>query len=514
MMSGSDKDSDKRQGSADQGEGHADERHVDVAVIGAGPGGYSAALRASELGSSVMLIERDAVVGGTCLNRGCIPTKALITAVSTIGEAKHAQSLGIDVSFQGIDFGKLRDHREHMVSTMTEGLSGLLKHRDIEVVHGEASIVSAGKIHIVTADAGNDDEDGNDDGGNARDGDSYDITADDIVIATGSRPRPLENIPFSDVVLDSDHALTLDTFPSSAVIIGSGAIGLEFASLWNTAGCKVTVLARKDRVLSGWSKRAGMTLGRELKRQGIEIITHASCTGIDTGENLGATVHYTNADDESLSVEADVVLVAIGRQAATDADWFSSAGIELTERGLVKTNELGESSVKHVWAVGDITPGHQLAHRAFEQGITVAEAIAGLKPKPVDNASIPQVVFSTPEAAAVGLTLDAAQDDEGFESVSETAIPLMSNARVLMSGQGGSLSVVTGCDSADPDTPLVLGAQLIGPHASEIIAEVEQLVGNHIPLADAARLIHPHPTFGEALGESLLKADNRPLHLR
>jgi dihydrolipoamide dehydrogenase len=247
MMSGSDKDSDKRQGSAAQGEGHADERHVDVAVIGAGPGGYSAALRASELGSSVMLIERDAVVGGTCLNRGCIPTKALITAVSTIGEAKHAQSLGIDVSFQGIDFGKLRDHREHMVSTMTEGLSGLLKHRDIEVVHGEASIVSAGKIHIVTADAGNDDEDGNDDGGNVRDGDSYDITADDIVIATGSRPRPLENIPFSDVVLDSDHALTLDTFPSSAVIIGSGAIGLEFASLWNTAGCKVTVLARKDR---------------------------------------------------------------------------------------------------------------------------------------------------------------------------------------------------------------------------------------------------------------------------
>jgi dihydrolipoamide dehydrogenase len=386
-----------------------------------------------------------------------------------------------------------------MVNTMTEGLSGLLKHRNINVIHAEASIESAGRIHIVK---GNDADD------------TAEIIADDIIIATGSQPRPLPDIAFGEVVLDSDHALTLDTFPSSAVIIGSGAIGLEFASLWNTAGSKVTVLARKDRVLSQWSKRAGVTLGRELKRRGIDVITHASCTAIDTGENLGATVHYTDRNDTSQSIEADVVLVAIGRQPSTDAQWFSKVGIKLNDRGLVDTDALGQSSVKHIWAVGDITPGHQLAHRAFEQGITVAEAIAGLKPKAVDNDCIPQVVFSTPEAAAVGLTLDAAQNDEHFESVSETVIPLMSNARVLMSGQGGSLSIVSGCHESDPDTPVVLGAQIIGPHASEIIAEVEQLVGNRIPLADAARLIHPHPTFGEALGESLLKADNRPLHLR
>lgn len=475
---------------------HSSARHADVAIIGAGPGGYSAALRSSELGKSVILIERDAVVGGTCLNRGCIPTKALITAVSAIGEAQHAQSLGINLELHGLDFGKLREHREHMVSTMTEGLSGLLKHRNIDVIQGEASIESVGTIHVTN------------------ESDTVEITADDIIIATGSRPRPLPNLPFSHVILDSDHALTLDTFPSSAVIIGSGAIGLEFASLWSTAGCKVTLLARKDRVLSQWSKRSGVMLGRELKRQGVNVITKASCTGIDTGENLGATVHYTNGDGDNSSVEADVVLVAIGRDAATDADWFAKLGIETTDRGLVSTDDLGQSSVRHIWAVGDITPGHQLAHRAFEQGITVAEAIAGLQPRPVNNDTIPQIVFSTPEAAAVGLTLQAAQDNDNYESVSETTIPLMSNARVLMTGQGGSLSVVTGCERSDPDTQLVLGAQIIGPHASEIIAEVEQLVGNHIALSDAARLIHPHPTFGEALGESLLKADGRPLHVR
>ncbi|MFT8330781.1 dihydrolipoyl dehydrogenase [Bifidobacterium psychraerophilum] len=473
-----------------------DRLQYDIAVIGAGPGGYSAALRASELGKHVVIIERDAVVGGTCLNRGCIPTKALITSVGTINEANHAQSTGIKLEFQGIDFGELRDHRERMVSTMTEGLAALLKHRKVDVIHGQASISGTGELTVQNDDS------------------TQTIKATDIIIATGSRPRPLPDIPFSDVILDSDHALTLDTFPDSAVIIGSGAIALEFASLWNTAGCKVTLLARKDRVISGWSKRAGVTLGRELKRSGINLITHASCTGIDTGDNLGATVHYKDEHDDEQQVEADVVLVAIGRQAATDAQWFADAGIDLDGHGLVNTDELGQSSVEHVWAVGDITPGHQLAHRAFEQGITVAEAIAGLEPRGVDDNTVPQIVFSTPEAAAVGMTLDAAQEDDTLVSVKETAYPMMSNARVLMTGQGGSLSVVTGCDESDPDTPVVLGAQIIGPHASEMIAEAEQLVGNRVPLADAARLIHPHPTFSEAFGESLLKADERPLHVR
>ncbi|MFT9009737.1 MAG: dihydrolipoyl dehydrogenase [Bifidobacterium sp.] len=485
----------------------------DLVVIGSGPGGYTAALRAAELDRSVAIVEKDDVVGGVCLNRGCIPTKALITAVHDIETAEHAQSVGVNLEFHGIDYGALMKHKRHMVHTMTEGLSALLSHRKVSVIHGVASIA---KDHSVKVD----------------DGDSErTLTAHDIVIATGSMPRGFADEPFSHSVIDSDRALALDTFPTSAVIIGSGAVALEFASLWNTAGTKVTLLARHDRVLSHWSRRAGVTLTRELKRSGINVITHANTTAIDSGENLGVTVHYdqvdhnaqdsdggNNGNGEKASsqhqVSADVALVAIGRTPSTGAQWFKDAGIDLDEHGLVATDELGRTSADHIWAVGDITAGHQMAHRAFEQGMTVAEAIAGLKPEPVDNDTIPSVVFSSPEAASVGLTLEQAESREELNDVKETAFPLLSNARVQMTGQNGSLSVVTGCDSAKADTPIVLGVHMVGPCATELIAQAEQMVGNRTPLSKAARLIHPHPTISETIGEALLKADGRPLNSR
>ncbi|MFT8703808.1 dihydrolipoyl dehydrogenase [Bifidobacterium aquikefiricola] len=481
----------------------------DLVVIGSGPGGYTAALRAAELGSSVAVIEKDDVVGGVCLNRGCIPTKALITAVHDIETARHAQSVGVNLEFHGIDYGALMKHKRHMVHTMTEGLSALLSHRKVRVVHGEASIAMN---HDVIVDEGDS---------------KRTLKASDIIVATGSVARPFNDQPFSHSVIDSDRALALDTFPTSAVIIGSGAVALEFASLWNTAGTKVTLLARRDRVLSHWSRRAGVTLTRELQRNGIKVITHADTTSIDSGENLGVTVHYDLAEQrasesesgdstESTShqVSADVVLVAIGRTPSTGAAWFKEAGIELDNHGLVKTDELGQTSAKHIWAVGDITAGRQMAHRAFEQGMTTAEAIAGLKPEPVDNDTIPSVVFSSPEAACVGLTLEDAEAREELNDVKETAFPMLSNARVQMTGQNGSLSVVTGCEQSHPDTPIILGMHMVGPSATELIAEAEEMVGNKTPLSKAARLIHPHPTISETIGEALLKADGRPLNSR
>lgn len=492
----------------------------DLAIIGAGPGGYSTALRAAELGMSVALIERDATVGGTCLNRGCIPSKALITATHTIDTVHRAAELGVNASVNGIDFGTLRDYRLRVVDTMVKGLAGLLAHRNITVLRADASfnaeetdaadnarhivhlVPSPGQTEILTYHKADVPE---------PTGASLDLAAGNVVIATGAKPRPLPGNPFAGALIDSTQALEVNEFPSSAVVIGAGAIALEFASMWNAAGSQVTLLIRKNRVLSTWDRRAGTTLTRELKRRGVNVITHTIVTHVDTGANLGATVHYTHeGQDSEQSVWGEIALAAIGRTPVADPSW----GVALTESGHVATDAFGRTNKSGIWAVGDVTPGHALAHRAFEQGIVIAETIAGLNPKPVDENTVPQIVFSSPEAASVGLTIEQAQARENLLEVKETIYPMLANARMLMSGTAGSLTIVSGCDAADPDTPRVLGVHMVSPVASDIISEAEQLVGNRLPLADAARLIHPHPTFSETLGEALLKADDRPLHTR
>lgn len=491
----------------------------DLVIIGAGPGGYSTALRAAELGMKVALVERDATVGGTCLNRGCIPSKALITATHTIDTVHRAAELGVNASVNGIDFGTLRDYRLRVVKTMVGGLAGLLAHRGITVFRANAAFhadetapaTSNHIVHLVPSPDQSDILTYHKAAVPEPSGPTMDLTATNIVIATGAKPRPLPGNPFAGALIDSTQALEVNEFPSSAVIIGAGAIALEFASMWNAAGSKVTLLIRKDRVLSAWDRRAGTTLTRELKRHGVNIITRASVTHVDTGANLGATVHYTReGQDGEQSVWGEIALVAIGRDPITDPAW----GVTIDDHGHVATDAYGRTDKPGVWAVGDVTAGHALAHRAFEQGIVIAETIAGLNPKPVDEATVPQIVFSFPEAASVGLTVEQAQAREDLIEIKETNYPMLANARMLMSGTAGSLTIVSGCDAANPDTPRVLGVHMVSQMASDIIAEAEQLVGNRVPLADAARLVHPHPTFSETLGEALLKADGRPLHTR
>ncbi|WP_163199157.1 MULTISPECIES: FAD-dependent oxidoreductase [Bifidobacterium] len=486
----------------------------DVVIVGAGPGGYSAALRAAELGLKVALVERDERPGGTCLNRGCIPTKALITAARSVETGRHASRYGIDMSVNGIDFGALRDYRRGTVHTVVEGLSGLLRFRGVEMVHGEVR-------GVARANGGEDDAAAYAVDVTLRsggEGESRTLLARHVVVATGSRPRPLPGIPFSQSVINSDTALELNEFPNDVIIIGSGAIALEFASLWNAAGSHVTLLARKNGVLSNWDRRTSATMTRELKRRGIDVVTKASVTGIDTGVNLGAAVHYrVDADrtDEERTAAAQIVLVAIGRDPNTDAPWFDSLGLARDDSGYVRVDGLGRTNLADIWAVGDITGGYQLAHRAFEQGIVVAEAIAGLDPEPVREETIPRVVFSSPEAAAVGLTRTQAQADDRYDDVTETIYPMMGNARTLMTGENGSVTVIGAVPADEPESRhVIVGVHMVGPEVNELAGEAEQLVGNAVPLSRAARLIHPHPTFGEALGEALLKADGRPLHMR
>jgi dihydrolipoamide dehydrogenase len=306
----------------------------------------------------------------------------------------------------------------------------------------------------------------------------------------------------------------LQQIPSSVVIIGSGPIGLEFATLWSSIGAEVTVLEAADRILPSATPRVSATISRDLKRAGVHCATNVTIDSLEEGVNQSATVHYREDEGDEQTLTAQFALVAIGRLPNTDADWFSAIGIDLDERGLVKTDAYGRTSVPGVWALGDITAGKQLAHRAFAQGLVVAESIAGIDTEPVDDHTVPAVTFAMTEVGSVGYARAEAETVPEFSEVKETTFPMLGNARVVMSGDSGSVTVVSGIRADRPGVPVVLGVQMVGPGVSELTAEAQQLVGNRIPLHEASRLVHPHPTLSETLGEALLSADGRPLHTR
>lgn len=504
----------------------------DVVVVGAGPGGYSTALRAAELGLSVALVDRGATLGGTCLNRGCIPSKAIITATHAIGTIRRATEMGIDATLNGIDFGRLRSYRLQVVDTMTKGLAGLLAHRGVIVFRGQASVdaddggespdaasaaaeTSRRRVRVEPASGTDAVERFVRAGVPEPQGHAVELRAVSVVLALGSSPRPLPGSPFGGALIDSTQALSLDRFPSSVVIIGSGAVAVEFASLWNEAGCDVTMLIRHSRVLSAWDRRTATMLTRELRRQGVHVVTDAHVAHVDTGVNLGATVHYHLGSDETdVTAYGEFVLAAIGRDPATGVPWLDALDVERDGSGCITTDAWGRTTATGVWAVGDATEGPALANRAFAQGIVVAETIAGRNPDPVDDDAVTQVVFSSPEAASVGITLDAARSRSDVHDPVETIYPMLSNARMVMSGSAGALSVVSGRREGCGDEPVVLGVHMVAPLAGDLIAEAQQLVGGRASVHRASSLIHPHPTMSETLGEALLKADGRPLHTR
>lgn len=485
----------------------------DLAIIGSGPAGYSTALRAAELGSSVVVIERDEVIGGTCLNRGCIPSKALITATRSIEDIHRAQRMGIMASIDSLDFGMLKEYRVNTVNTMRQGLASLLSYRAVTVLQGDAALTDNQTVHVQASPQQTSvrrlTRNGYEDFQSA-----VTIHADNIVIATGSAPRALDGIPFNGALIDSTQALELDAFPHNAVIIGSGAIALEFASMWNAAGCHVTLLIRKRNILSSADRRAAVALHHELTRRGITIIKQSHITQVETGDNLGAVVHYDTDDVQDQRIAGEVVLAAIGRTPNTHDSWFDQLNIARNEQGYVITDEYGATSLDHVWAIGDITAGNALAHRAFAQGIALAEHIHGLPTAPVNEQEVPQVIFSTPEFASIGMTYAQAQADNRYSNVTETVIPVLSNARMVIDATGGSCSLVSGTTADNPESPIVLGMHIVCPDASDLIAEVQQLIHARVPVHEAASMIHAHPTFSELIGETLLKADNRPLHTR
>jgi dihydrolipoamide dehydrogenase len=450
---------------------------VDLVVLGGGSGGYAAALRAAELGKSVVIVEKDKL-GGTCLHRGCVPTKALLHAAEVADAARTSTGVGVRASFDGIDTGALRSYREGVVSKKFKGLEGLIAARKITVVHGEGRLVSGPGVAV---------------------GDEL-YRGADVIVATGSRSRLLPGIEIDERVLTSDQALELDRVPASAIVLGGGVIGVEFASVWRSFGAEVTIVEAFDHLVPAEDETSSKALERALKKRGISLRLGRRFSSVSSSAD-GVTLQL----DDGSTVSGDILLVAVGRAPVTDGLGLEEAGVRV-ERGFVRTDERLRTDAPHVWAIGDVVAGLQLAHRSFQQGIFVAEEIAGLSPVLVPDTDVPRVAYSHPEVASVGLTERQAREKHGDDAVVTTEYNLAGNARSEILGTAGVVKLVRVVDGP------VVGAHLVGDRVGELITEAQLAIGWEAHPEDVAPFVHAHPTQSEALGEAFLALAGKPLH--
>ncbi len=449
----------------------------DLVVLGGGSGGYAAALRAAELGKSVALIEKDKV-GGTCLHRGCIPTKALLHAAEVADHVRDAASVGVGATFDGVDAAGVRTYRENIVAKKYKGLEGLIKARGITTVSGTGRLNADRTVSV---------------------GDDV-YSGTDVVLATGSYSRSLPGLDIGGRILTSEQALALDVVPERVLVLGGGVIGVEFASVWRSFGAEVTIIEALPHLVPNEDIALSKGLERAFRRRGIQY-------------SLGTRFRTATQDDQSVTVTledgktfaGDYLLVAVGRGPATADLGFEEAGVTL-DRGFVIVDEELRTGVPNLWAVGDIVPGLQLAHRGFLQGIAVAERIAGLSPAPIPESQIPKITYCNPEVASVGVTEQAAVDEHGADAVVSYEYNLAGNGKSEIIGTAGLVKVVRLKDGP------VLGVHLLGDRVGELITEGQLAVAWEAHPEDIAPLIHAHPTQSEALGEAFLALAGKPLH--
>jgi dihydrolipoamide dehydrogenase len=453
------------------------EQNFDIVVLGGGSGGYAAALRASQLGFTVAMIEKDKV-GGTCLHRGCIPTKALLHSAEVADVSRESAKYGVNTTFGGIDIAAVTAYREGIVSSKFKGLEGLVKARGITTIPGEGRLTSPTTVQV---------------------GDAV-IRGTKIVLATGSYSRTLPGLEIGGRVITSEQALALDFIPNKVIILGGGVIGVEFASVWKSFGVDVTIVEALPHLVPNEDEAISKQFERAFRKRGIAFNLGVRFSGVTQSEN-GVTVSL----EDGKTFEGDLLLVAVGRGPATQGLGFEEAGITV-DRGFVITNDRLETSVPGVYAVGDIVPGLQLAHRGFQQGIFVAEEIAGLAPQIVDDVNIPKVTYSDPEVASVGLTEAKAAEKYGADKISAYDYNLAGNGKSHIIGTSGSVKVVRVNDGP------VIGIHMIGARVGELIGEGQLIVNWEAYPEDVASLIHAHPTQNEALGEAHLALAGKPLH--
>ncbi len=455
------------------------EHNADLVILGGGSGGYACALRAAELGMSVVLVERDKL-GGTCLHYGCIPTKALLHAAEVADSAREGDRIGVKSSLAGIDMAGVNAYKDGVVAKLYKGLQGLVKSRKIEFVAGDGRFEAP---NVVTVN-----------------GERY--VGAKVVLATGSYARTLPGLDIGGRIITSNEALRLDEVPRSVIVLGGGVIGVEFASVFKSFGADVTVVEALPRLVPAEDEFASKLLERAFRRRKIAFKTGVKFTGAKQSDT-GVTVSLESGED----LEADYLLVAVGRGPNTANAGYEEAGVRM-ERGFVLTDDRLRTNLPDVYAVGDIVPGLQLAHRGFGQGIFIAEDIAGLNPPVIDEAGIPRVTYCEPEVASVGLT--EAQARESYGDVQTLTYDLAGNGKSqILQTQGAIKLVKTGAEGTQGP---VVGIHMVGARVGELIGEAQLVYNWDAQAEDVAALIHAHPTQNEAFGEAHLALAGKPLH--
>ena len=471
----------------------------DIVVLGGGPGGYAVAFRAAARGLDVALVEQDKV-GGTCLHRGCIPSKAILYVAEVLEEVNRAEVMGLKVTYDGLDGDGLSAFRDGVISRL---------HKGLDLLASQRATVHRGRGRLVTGDDGRPAVDvTGEDGAVSR------VTGRNVVIATGSFARSLPGVEIDgEVVQTSDQALWFTDPPRRVVIIGAGAIGMEFASMWRPMGSEVTVVEALDRVLPLEDADASAAVAKAFKRRGIEVMTSAKVQGVAV-DGSTATVDV-EVDGDTRSLETDLVLVAVGRGANTADIGAQELGV-LDDRGFVKADAYGATEVEGLWAVGDVLPTLALAHAGFAEGQVVADRIAAVEHvRPVDHTHTPRVTYCHPEVASVGLTEDEARERHGDDVVVSTS-SMRANAKGILAGSDGFVKVISlGGEApvgATGDGGPVLGVHVVGPHATDLIGEATLATSWEAIPAELAAITHAHPTLYEAMGEAFQSAAGLPFH--
>ncbi|HEX8760458.1 MAG TPA: dihydrolipoyl dehydrogenase [Pseudonocardiaceae bacterium] len=448
---------------------------ADLVILGGGSGGYACALRAAQLGLSVVLVEKDKL-GGTCLHRGCIPTKALLHAAEVADAARDGHQLGVKTVLEGVDMGGVNRYKDGVVAKMFKGLQGLVSSRGITYVEGSGRFVAPNAVDV--------------------EGQRY--TGRSVVLATGSYARTLPDLEIGGRVITSDQALNLDYLPERVVVLGGGVIGVEFASVWRSFGAEVVIVEALPRLVAAEDDFCSKQLERAFRRRGITFKTGVKFTGARQSDS-DVTVSLESGEQ----FEADLLLVAVGRGPNTAEAGYAEAGVRM-ERGFVLTDDRLRTNLPGVYALGDIVPGLQLAHRGFAQGIFLAEDIAGRNPSPIDEDGIPRVTYCEPQVASVGLT--EAQARDRHREVETLTYDLAGNGRSQILQARGAIKLVRAKDGP------VVGVHMVGARIGELVGEAQLIVNWDAFPDDVAALVHAHPTQNEALGEAHLALAGKPLH--
>ncbi|KAB2330483.1 dihydrolipoyl dehydrogenase [Cytobacillus depressus] len=447
---------------------------VDLLIIGGGPGGYTAAIRASQLGKTVTLVEKEDL-GGVCLNKGCIPSKALISAADRYQSIRQGGEMGFEVDGVTINFSKIQSWKENLVKKLSDGVSGLLKNNRVDVIKGEAFFINENEVRVLNGYESNR------------------FRFNNCIISTGSRPIEIHGIPFGARILSSTEALNLQAIPQSLAVIGGGYIGVELSQAYAKLGAKVTILEVQQTILPQFEKRSVNLVKRKMEKDNIDIITNANVVDIEQSENEVTILYEING--ENYKVAADYLLVTAGRRPNTDELALDVLNINVDNKGLIEVDEQCRTSIPNIFAIGDIIKGPPLAHKASYEGKVAAEVICGLI-SAVDYQVIPLIVFSDPEIAAVGFSEEEAKNEQ--YNIEVGRFSFLANGRALSLGSSeGFMSII-----AERETGVILGAEIVGQGASDLISEVGFAIEMGGTVHDISSTIHGHPTLSEVIMET------------